>query len=114
EELSKLPPIGRPFSDAFTLEAAKPQQEDLLPRSVAAEAFDTLLATRAFHGIEVRLSGNEAAGRTFLLSAGPLLDDNKRPVGSIVTLTDITARKHAEEQQAVMMAELNHRVKNIL
>ena len=48
-------------------------------------------------------------------SAGPLVDDNKANVGSIVTLTDMTERKRAEEQQVTMMvAELNHRVKNIL
>jgi two-component sensor histidine kinase len=32
----------------------------------------------------------------------------------VVTLTDMTERKRAEEQQATMVAELNHRVKNIL
>jgi two-component sensor histidine kinase len=31
-----------------------------------------------------------------------------------VTLTDITERKRAEELQVTMVAELNHRVKNIL
>jgi two-component sensor histidine kinase len=74
---------------------------------------DRLLATRVFHGVEVRLDNSQLKGRTFLLSAGPLQDDN-RNVGSIVTLTDITARKRAEEQQTVLVAELNHRVKNIL
>jgi two-component sensor histidine kinase len=74
-----------------------------------------MLATRPFHGIEVHLRGRDVAeGRTFLLSAGPLLDDAKNPVGSIVTLTDITARKRSEEQQTMLVAELNHRVKNIL
>ena len=76
--------------------------------------FDMMLATRAFHGVEVQLADSKAAGRTFLLSAGPLLDDTKCSVGSIVTLTDITSRKHAEELQSLMVAELNHRVKNTL
>ena len=70
-----------------------------------------MLATRAFHGVEVQLGASQAAGRTFLLSAGPLLDDTKCAVGSIVTLTDITSRKHAEELQTLMVEELNHRVK---
>ncbi len=48
------------------------------------------------------------------MSAGPLLDDARRPIGAIVTLTDITARKRSEEQQTMLVAELNHRVKNIL
>jgi two-component sensor histidine kinase len=50
----------------------------------------------------------------FLLSAGPLLNDKKLAVGSIVTLTEITERKHAEEQQAIIVDELNHRFKNML
>ena len=35
-------------------------------------------------------------------------------VGSIVTLIDMTDRKRVEERQTMMVAELNHRVKNIL
>src|SRR5262249_13949691 len=35
-------------------------------------------------------------------------------VGCILTLTDITARKQAEVHQTMLVAELNHRVKNIL
>jgi two-component sensor histidine kinase len=73
-----------------------------------------MLATRPFHGVEVKLRGKSNAKSAYLLSAGPLIDDNKATVGSIVTLTDITERKHAEEQQTMMVAELNHRVKNIL
>jgi hypothetical protein len=41
------------------------------------------------------LSAN--ANSTFLLSAGPLVDGTWANVGSIVTLTDITERKRAEE-----------------
>jgi two-component sensor histidine kinase len=73
-----------------------------------------MLATKPFHGVEVRLRGERNAKSAFLLSAGPLIDDNRANVGSIVTLTDMTERKRAEEQQTMMVAELNHRVKNIL
>ena len=73
-----------------------------------------MLATKPFHGVEVKLRGERNAKSAFLLSAGPLVDDNKANVGSIVTLTDMTERKRAEEQQTTMVAELNHRVKNIL
>src|SRR5262249_50545660 len=54
------------------------------------------------------------ANRVFLLGAGPLLDGARASVGSIVTLTEITEQKRAEERQAMLVAELNHRVKNIL
>jgi two-component sensor histidine kinase len=60
------------------------------------------------------LRSERNANSTFLLSAGPLVDDHGANVGSIVTLTDMTERKRAEEQQTTMVAELNHRVKNIL
>ena len=73
-----------------------------------------MLATKPFHGVEVKLRGERNARSAFLLSAGPLVDENKANVGSIVTLTDITERKRAEEQLTTMVAELNHRVKNIL
>jgi PAS domain S-box-containing protein len=60
------------------------------------------------------LRGGESNARfTFLLSAGPLTDRHQT-VGSIVTLTDITERERAEEAQTTLVAELNHRVKNIL
>jgi two-component sensor histidine kinase len=73
-----------------------------------------MLATKPFHGVEVRLLGSRHEKRSFLLSAGSLLNDAKEPVGAIVTLTEITERKRAEEQQTILVAELNHRVKNIL
>jgi PAS domain S-box-containing protein len=38
----------------------------------------------------------------------------KKAVRYVGTLQDITARKNAERQQAVLVAELNHRVKNML
>lgn len=113
ELLAGRSPRGRPFSESFPLEGADDSHGAMLERSHAR--LDALLASRPFHGIEVRLRDREvASGRTFLLSAGPLLDEAKTPVGSIVTLTDITARKRSEEQQTMLVAELNHRVKNIL
>ena len=113
EALCGMPPLGRRFSDVFQLQSADPNHGPLLP-SVSPSDFDSMLATRVFHGVEVQLADGKAANRTFLLSAGPLLDDTKSAVGSIVTLTDITSRKHAEELQTLMVAELNHRVKNTL
>lgn len=112
EQLAGEKPIGRAFSQVFAMEAADRSQTGVLERSSAN--IDSILATRPFHGTEVRLRSPKANGRTFLLSAGPLVDQSKRPVGSIVTLTDITARKRAEDQQTILVAELNHRVKNIL
>lgn len=112
EHLAASAPRGQAFSAAFPLETAADSPEDLLER-FSGSRLDALLATRPVHGLEVRVA-HDSGGRTFLLSSGPLQDESKRVVGSIVTLTDISARKRAEEQQTTMVAELNHRVKNIL
>jgi two-component sensor histidine kinase/PAS domain-containing protein len=113
EQLAIQPPIGSTFSAAFPLEAQSADQARTLAR-FSAESLDRLLAARPFHGVEVKLKNERLAQRSFLLSAGPLVDGSKACVGSIVTLTDITERKEAEDQQALLVAELNHRVKNIL
>jgi PAS domain S-box-containing protein len=113
EQLAKQPPIGCTFSEAFPLEAQSADEAGTLALArFSTESLDALLATKPFHGVEVKLRGNPECA--FLLSAGPLIDDNRVNVGSIVTLTDITERKRAEEQLTTMVAELNHRVKNIL
>ena len=115
EQLAEQPPVGRTFSEAFPLEAQSTDEAGTLALArFSAESLDTMLATKPFHGVEVKLRGERNAKSAFLLSAGPLVDENKANVGSIVTLTDMTERKRAEEQQTTMVAELNHRVKNIL
>jgi two-component sensor histidine kinase/PAS domain-containing protein len=115
EQLAEQPPVGCRFSEAFPLEADSTDQAGTVALArLSAESLDTMLATKPFHGVEVKLRGERNAKSAFLLSAGPLIDDNRANVGSIVTLTDMTERKRAEEQQTMMVAELNHRVKNIL
>jgi two-component sensor histidine kinase/PAS domain-containing protein len=115
EQLADKPPVSCTFSEAFPLEALSTDEAGALALArFSAESLDTMLATKPFHGVEVKLRGERNAKSAFLLSAGPLLDDNRANVGSIVTLTDMTERKRAEEQQTMMVAELNHRVKNIL
>ena len=113
EDIAGRSPIGLTFSDAFTVdERDHAQVGDLV--SLPAGSLDTMLAAKPFHGVELRLGQGKGRDRSFLLSAGPLLDENRTAVGAIVTLTDITERKRAEERQTVLVAELNHRVKNIL
>jgi two-component sensor histidine kinase/PAS domain-containing protein len=112
DELAEQPPVGRTFSHSFPLEANN--TEDPVLKRFSARELDHVLATKPFHGVEVRFRSERLSNRVFLLSAGPLLDETKLPVGSIVTLTEITERKHAEERQATIAAELNHRFKNML
>jgi len=113
EEIATASPVGRRFSDVFPLDVQTAAHTGIVSR-FARESLDIALATKPFHGVEVKLHNRSVSKRFFLLSAGQLLNDAKEPVGSVVTLTDITARKRAEDQQAMLVAELNHRVKNIL
>ena len=115
EQLAEQPPIGCTFSEAFPIEAQRTDEAGTLALArFSGESLDMMLATRPFHGVEVKLRSERNAKSAFLLSAGPLFDETRANVGSIVTLTDMTERKRAEEQQTTMVAELNHRVKNIL
>lgn len=54
-------------------------------------------------------------GRTvpILLTVTPL-DDGQGPAGAVIQIVDVTERRQAEERQALLMAELSHRVKNTL
>ncbi len=114
EQLAEKPPVGRTFSEAFPLVAGDSEGAGILAR-FSPDSLDTMLATRPFHGVELRLRGERHAQTAYyLLNAGPLIDDTMANVGSIVTLTDMTERKRTEERQTMMVAELNHRVKNIL
>jgi PAS domain S-box-containing protein len=113
EQLATEAPVGRMFSDAFPVDAQGETHAGTLAR-FSHESLDAMLATKPLHGVEVALRNPRLGNRFFLLSAGPLVNDVGRPVGSIVTLTEITERKRAEERQKVLVAELNHRVKNIL
>jgi PAS domain S-box-containing protein len=50
----------------------------------------------------------------FLASPTPLYDDGGTLVGAVNMLVDISERKRAEAEQAVLLRELHHRVKNTL
>jgi two-component sensor histidine kinase len=50
----------------------------------------------------------------FLAYPSPLHDASGSLTGAVNMLVDITERKHAEEQRALLINELNHRVKNTL
>jgi PAS domain S-box-containing protein len=48
------------------------------------------------------------------LSISPLADESGKIVGASKIVRDITDQKRTEERQKVLMAELDHRVKNVL
>jgi PAS domain S-box-containing protein len=115
ERLLDRPLVGRGLADAVPLDIQESDQAQPIGPSLSADGLlRTLRSGKSYHGIEVRLRTEALSERHFLMSAGPLYGEGSDSIGSIITLTDISERKRAEEHKTVLVAELNHRVKNIL
>lgn len=100
--------VGRPFSEVvqlvFTGMAGLMQADDIV--TIALDG-------GSVRGVEA-LAPKAPGARDFLVSAAPLRLAGAEVTGCVITLTDISRRKAAEKQQQLLMAELDHRVKNIL
>jgi len=112
--------FGQPLTGAVAWQtlplhigATEPTDGDAPAMSVQA-LVQQALAGRSIHRLEAALDQPSRPRQHFLVSAGPLRDRAGEPIGCILTLTDITERKQAEVHQTMLVAELNHRVKNIL
>jgi PAS domain S-box-containing protein len=103
---------GRPLARALALLSVEAVDGQPTKRALA-DQLRKVLKGHILSGVEVRLA-DEGRGRHYLLSAGPLYDAREQVAGCMLMLTDITARKRAEEHQQVLLAELSHRVKNTL
>lgn len=101
-------PIGRRIDEVFDVELP----EDGAQRTVG-EIVGRAVAGTPTQGLEATVSSATAVSAV-LVSAAPLRVSGSRIVGCVLTLTDVSARKAAEEQQALLMAEMDHRVKNTL
>jgi PAS domain S-box-containing protein len=69
---------------------------------------------RPVRGIEAMAERMDGTRVPFLPYPTPLFDDSGVLIGAINMLVDISERKRAEEQQALLTRELHHRVKNTL
>ena len=83
-------------------------------RMSSRQILDLVLQRRSLHGAEAQICLPALHDKHFLLNAGPFTDKVDAYIGCILTLTEITDRKRTETQQTMLIAELNHRVKNIL
>ena len=63
---------------------------------------------------EEEIRFQDGTSRHLLGNAAPLFDKSGKPTGAVAAFVDITARKQAEQQRDLLIAELNHRVKNTL
>jgi PAS domain S-box-containing protein len=84
--------VGRFFDSVCPLTLSSP-----LPFESKQFSISSVLAGKIFRSLEVIHRQNDGTGSYFLLSASPLTNDGREILGSIVTLTDVTERKRAEE-----------------
>lgn len=68
------------------------------------------LAGEVILGHEVIFDRHDGRSFNLLLNAGPLFDTDHEILGCVVTLTDVTKRKRAEEQLRIAHEELERRV----
>ena len=92
---------GRPLTDLTTRLDYPGLQDDIRSVFETGSPHDQQLA-------------RDNQGRFHLVRLMPYRDDGKETQGVVVTLVDVTLLAEAEEHQQVLIAELNHRVKNML
>jgi two-component sensor histidine kinase len=101
-------PIGKPLSDAIPLVFSSVtgllRETDLLAMAAAGTSVQGMEAT----------APAAPRAKDLLVSAAPLIVAEGHVRGSVVTMVDLSHRKAAERQQLLLMAELDHRVKNTL
>lgn len=101
-------PVGRRFSEAFPLVFPSAtgllQTEDLVEMAVTGSAVQ---------GIEA-VATDAPDVKDYLVSAAPLRVAGDQISGCVITMVDLSQRKAAEKHQLLLMAELDHRVKNTL
>jgi PAS domain S-box-containing protein len=86
----------------------KPLPHDQCPMAIAIKE------NRPVRGVEALAERPDGKLVPFLPFPTPLRDESGRLVGAVNMLVDISDRKTAESQMKVLLAELNHRVKNNL
>lgn len=85
-----------------------PMRHDECPMAVA------LKENRAVRGMEASAERPDGTRVPFIPYPTPIHDETGKLIGAVNMLVDITDRKRAEEQQALLVRELHHRVKNTL
>jgi len=118
------PDLGYRFVSPAYAEMLGRQPQDIVGKTVIEIVGKVGFAKVRPH-IEQVLRGEQAeyeheveyqgVGRRFLHGVyTPDKDENGKMVGWIASIVDLTDRKRAEEQRDLLMAEINHRVKNTL
>jgi PAS domain S-box-containing protein len=100
ERLCGVNPLLQPFGNAFPLRRvieASPGEPSRDRREVELSLFPLASTAQFLRGIEATLNRRDGQRVELLLSAGQMLDFERTLLGTIITMTDITERKRAEE-----------------
>ena len=73
-----------------------------------------LRGERALPGLEMRHTAEDASEVWAKVSSAPIRSPEGEITGAVVAVQDITALKQANQRQGLLLAELQHRVRNIL
>ncbi|HEX4183664.1 MAG TPA: CheR family methyltransferase [Caulobacteraceae bacterium] len=92
---------GRPLTDLASLVSLPGLRDDIHRVFATGELME-------------RAIEHEARGAKYLLRLAPYRDSGDKIAGVVLTCVDITTLANAEAHQKVLIAELNHRVKNML
>jgi PAS domain S-box-containing protein len=85
-----------------------PMEHNECPMAIA------LKENRAVRGMEAIAERPDGTRVPFIPYPTPLHDEAGKLIGAVNMLADITERKRGEEQQALLVRELHHRVRNTL
>ena len=61
-----------------------------------------------------RRVGTKGGSENFLLRVAPYVDREQKVQGVVVTFVDVSSLTHAERRQQILIAELQHRTRNLL
>ena len=109
ERICAEAPIGKPFEEAIELTFADASELMSGGDIVAMAAGGTPV-----QGLEAAVKTSAVDVTDVMISAAPLVVSGDRTQGCVVTLINLSQRKAAERRQALLMGELDHRVKNTL
>ncbi len=109
ERLSAVNPLLQPFGVAFPLRrmiGPGPGDRRRRPREAELSLFPLASTVQFLRGMEAFLIRPDGRRLDLLLSVGQMLDFERKLLGTVVTMTDITERKRAEEEQQKSSEEL--------
>ncbi|RXH20866.1 PAS domain S-box protein [Bradyrhizobium guangzhouense] len=109
ERICAESPIGKGFDEAIELTFAEASELMSGTDIVAMAASGTPV-----QGLEAAVKTSSTDVTDVMISAAPLIVSGDRTQGCVVTLINLSQRKAAERRQALLMGELDHRVKNTL